>query len=140
MSRDIVALARASYKRCLARPDFPRFYRRFLTACPQAAPMFATTDIEGQEKLLRHAIGLLLSVHHEVETEPNVLTRIAERHSQRDLDIDPALYDSFVESLIDVVADFDPEYTPEIGRSWRVAIEPGIRYMKRAYGERHAQD
>lgn len=133
MGDDALAVARASYDRCLRRADFPRFYERFLETCPEAVPMFWNTDFDKQERLLRHAIGLLLSVHEDTPDHPNVLSRIAERHSRRDLDVDPALYDAFVDSIIDAVAEFDPEFTLEIERSWRAAIAPGITYMKRAY-------
>ncbi len=123
----------ASYNRCLQRADFPRFYERFLKACPEAASMFANTDFDRQERLLRHAIGLLLSVHQDAQDHPNVLTRIAERHSRNDLDVAPALYEAFVDSIIEAAAEFDPQFTPEIERGWRAAIAPGIAYMKRTY-------
>src|SRR2546421_7749761 len=45
------------------------------------------SDFERQNKLLRHAFGLLLIFPNQARTEPSVLTRVAERHSRRDLDI-----------------------------------------------------
>ena len=52
--------------------------------CPPAQPLFAKTDFEKQTKLLKHAIGLLLSFPGQPRTEPGVLSRVAERHSRRD--------------------------------------------------------
>src|SRR2546430_5965583 len=52
----------------------------------EAKPRFARTDFERQNKLLRHAFSLLLLFPNEPRTEPGLLTRVAERHSRRDLD------------------------------------------------------
>jgi len=125
------ALAKASYDRCCQAPDFlPTFYRNFLTACPEAAPFFARTDFDRQGKLLRHAIGLLLIFPNQPPEEPTLLTRVAERHSRRELDIAPAFYRPFVDSLIETVRQFDRQFTPFIEAAWRTTVEPGVEYMK----------
>ena len=125
------ALAKASYDRCCQSPDFLQaFYKNFLAACPEAVPRFAGTDFEHQTKLLRHAIGLLLSFPNQPNKEPNLLSRVAERHSRKDLNIEPALYRPFVESLIDTVKQFDGKCTPTIEAAWREMIAPGVAYMK----------
>ena len=86
-----MALAKASYDRCCQASDFLRaFYRHFLAACPEAVPRFAGTDFEQQTSLLRHAIGLLLIFPNQPNKEPNLLTRLGERHSRKELDINPA--------------------------------------------------
>lgn len=130
MSGPAAVAAKASYQRCLNAPDFfPAFYQRFFEACPEVKPMFSHTDFERQHKLLQHAIGLLLSFHAS-EREPNLLTRVAERHGRKDLKVDPAHYTSFVASLIDTVRQFDPEFSPEVGEAWREATNAGIEYMR----------
>lgn len=131
MSGNAVALAKASYLRCHDAQDFfPAFYRRFFEACPVVKPMFARTDFERQHKLLQHAIGLLLSFHGQKDIEPNLLTRVADRHGKADLKVDPAHYPAFVESLIRTVSEFDPEFTAETEAAWREATGPGIAYMQ----------
>jgi len=75
--------AKASYERCCADSSFFRaFYDDFFARCPEAKPRFARTDFERQNKLLRHAFGLLLIFPNQARTEPSVLTRVAERHSR----------------------------------------------------------
>ena len=136
MGRDSTAreLASASYQRCCESPEFfAAFYRTFFRACPAAAPRFAATDFERQHKLLRHAVGVLLIFPKEPEAEPTVLTRIAERHSRRDLAVPPALYAPFVDSLIATVGQHDPAFTPEIERAWRSTVEKGVAYMTSRY-------
>lgn len=123
--------AKASYERCRDSDAFFRsFYKNFFAACPPAEPMFVETDFDRQIRLLRHAIGLLLIFPTQPEAEPTILTRVAERHSRRDLDVPPELYGDFVEALVETVAAYDTAFTPEIGDAWRRAIAKGVAYMQ----------
>ena len=124
-------LARASYQRCAAAPEFlSAFYQHFFQACPEAEPRFAHTDFERQHRLLTHAIGLLLSFPTQPPTEPTILTRLAERHSRRDMAVPPSFYAPFIDSLIATVAQYDPECTPEVEQAWRTTVAAGVEYMK----------
>jgi hemoglobin-like flavoprotein len=126
-----MALAKASYDRCCQAPEFLQtFYKNFLAACPEAVPRFAGTDFDTQTKLLRHAIGLLLIFPNQPNKEPNVLSRLAERHSRRDLNITPTLYGPFVTSLLATVKQFDGNYSPTVEAAWRETITPGVEFMK----------
>jgi len=125
------ALAKASYDRCCQASDFLQtFYRNFLAACPEAVALFAHTNFEQQTKLLRHAIGLLLIFPNQPQKEPTLLARVAERHSRRDLNVDPALYRPFIDALIGTVKEFDRECTPAVEAAWRATVAPGVDYMK----------
>ncbi len=127
--------AKASYERCCAVPGYlEAFYRNFFDACPEAEPRFAHTDFKLQNNLLRHALQLLLlfSTKSEEEAKP-LLRRVAERHSRRDLDIDPSLYPAFVDSLVKTSSEFDPQFTPDVERAWRDTLAPGIAYMINKY-------
>lgn len=136
MSRDSAErdLASASYQRCCETPAFfESFYSNFFNVCPEAAPRFAKTDFERQNKLLRHALGLLLIFPKQPEAEPTLLTRVAERHSRRDLNVPPSLYAPFVDSLIATVKQFDPAFTPEVEQAWRRTVAKGVTYMMSKY-------
>jgi hemoglobin-like flavoprotein len=127
-------VARASYERCNADEQFFRdFYRNFFTNCPEVEPMFAKTDFTRQHQLLKHAIGLLLIFPNQSSAEPTILTRVAERHSQRELDVDPAWYPKFVDSLIETARSHDPEFTSETEEAWRQAVAKGVAYMQAQY-------
>ncbi|HSE44212.1 MAG TPA: globin domain-containing protein [Gemmatimonadales bacterium] len=130
MSSSAAALAKASYQRCQEIPGFfEAFYERFFAACPAARPMFAKTDFTRQHKVLRHAIGLLLA-YDEQAPGPNLLSRLAERHGRTDLKVDPSHFDVFVESLIQTVGAFDPQFTADTEFAWREATARGVGYMK----------
>lgn len=127
-----MAAARASFERIASLQNFfPEFYQRFFVRCPEAQPMFAKTNFEHQHRLLKHAISLLLIFPgHQTEREPNLLTRVAERHGRADLRIPAEMYAPFVEALVDNVRQFDPEVTPEIEVAWRATLAPGVDYMR----------
>ena len=126
--------ARASYDRCTQAPRFlDDFYARLFELRPDAKALFAETDFDRQRKLLRHAIGLLLSFPAESDGEPTILTRLAERHSRRDLSVDPSFYPPFLESLIETVKRHDPACTPAVEQAWRVTVAKGFAYMQSRY-------
>ena len=134
IDKSTTALAKASYDRCCQAPDFLQaFYQNFLAACPEAVSRFAGTDFKQQTNLLRHAIGMLLIFPNQPNKEPNLLTRIAERHSPKDLDVDPSLYKPFIDALIDTVKQFDDNYSPTVEAAWRETVAPGVAYMKSKY-------
>lgn len=128
---EAAATARDSYERSLAAPDFvDAFYQRLFERCPEAKPRFAQTDFDRQKKLIHHAFGLLLSFPTGAEGEPTILTRLAERHSRRDLGIDPSFYPPFLESLVDTLRSYDPMFSPEVERAWRMTLSKGVAYMQ----------
>ena len=134
VDREAMRVAKASYERCRESDAFFRsFYRNFFTACPQAEPMFAKTDFDRQIRLLRHAVGLLLIFSTQPKDEPTILTRVAERHSRRDLDTPPEFYGDFVDALIETVAEFDPAFTSDVAVAWRRTVASGIDYMQSKY-------
>jgi len=82
---------------------------------------------------LRHAVGVLLIFPKESDAEPTLLTRIAERHSRRDLAVPAEMYPPFVDSLIATVKRYDPTFTPEIEKAWRRTVDKGVEYMVSRY-------
>jgi hypothetical protein len=59
-----------------------------------------------------------------------VFRHVAMRHSSKERDIAPELYEEWLESLVETVREFDLEFTDEVELSWRVVLSPGIAYMK----------
>lgn len=132
--REAMAVARASFERCDKVPGFfDAFYARLFEIRPDAKVLFAKTEFTRQIKLLRHAIGLLLSFPAERGGEPNILSRLAERHSRRDLGIEPSYYGPFLESLIDTLRRHDASFSPEIEQAWRTTMAKGFSYMQSRY-------
>lgn len=131
--QEALVVARASYQRAANPQFFSAFYNRLFEVRPDTRLLFANTEFERQHKLLRHAIGLLLSFPEESDREPTILARLAERHSRRDLDVDPSLYPPFLESLIDTIKHYDPQCTPAVEQAWRASLAKGFAYMQSHY-------
>ena len=134
VDRELMAEAKASYDRCCAIPDFfALFYRNLFAANPETTAMFARTDFATQQKLLKHAFGLLLIFPNQPDGEPTILARIAERHSRRGLAVAPSLYPAFIDALIDTVRQCDPRFTPAVEAAWRRTVQKGVAYMQARY-------
>ena len=130
MPNDPIALAQASYARCREIPKFfASFYADLFARCPAAQPMFADTDFERQFRLIDHGIGLLINFNYQAEGEPNILSRLAEKHSRGRLEVNPVLYASFIATLVAMARKFDPEFTEETEEAYRLATFKGIAYM-----------
>jgi hemoglobin-like flavoprotein len=132
MSRNRVQLAEASYHRCAESGAFyTTFYAHLLASNPRIPPMFARTEFERQNRLLKHALGLLII--YAKRPNPAMLERIAQRHLE--VGVTDDLYPSFIESLVLAVAEHDPDYTPELADAWRTALAPGIAFMVKRRAE-----
>jgi hemoglobin-like flavoprotein len=129
-----VEIAEASYHRCAEQPAFFRtFYDRLLASDPRIPPKFAHTDFERQDKLLKHALGLLII--YAKRPNPSLLERIALRHTRNGVDVPPDQYQHFLSALEQAVAAHDPEYRPDLGTAWRAALAPGLAFMQAKYEE-----
>lgn len=124
---ETVQIAEDSYHRCAQEAFFHAFYERLLASDETVRQKFARTDFAKQNKLLQHGIGLLLIFGK--RRNPSLIERIAVRHGPTDLNVPPALYPFFVESLIETVKQFDAEYSPAVDQAWRQALKPGIDFM-----------
>ena len=123
-----VELANASYVRCQKAPEFFRaFYNRFLASDPTVAPYFATTRFDKQEKLLQHGLSMLLIFAR--RSNPNLLSRLVERHGPGDLNIPARLFPVFLDSLLTTVQEFDSDCDAAVLEAWRASLKPGIALM-----------
>lgn len=131
MSHDDVAVFDDSLARCYADPRFlERFYEVFLAASPEAREKFANTDLAKQRRMLKASLVLMMLSAGEKPEGQVHMERIASVHGQHGHDIPAALYDVWLQSLLQVVTEFDPAADPEVLAVWRRVLAPGIAYMK----------
>ena len=124
-----------SLRRCNANPGFlDLFYETFLNSSPKIREKFANTDFERQKRLLHASFYLMLLASEESENGPErYLEHLATRHSVHDLNIGSDLYDLWLDSLLAVVRECDPEFDEVIEDSWEQVMGIGIDYLVRHY-------
>jgi hemoglobin-like flavoprotein len=126
---------RSSFNRCLMADAkiVDRFYNLFLDSHPDIRPMFANTDFDTQKRLLRQGISYVIGVANGAELSKRNLARIRESHSKGKLNIRPELYVYWMQSLMTVVKETDPEMTDDLEILWYDALNAGVGFIKDGY-------
>ena len=135
--KDYVTIFRESCHRILESETqrdefFDAFYEAFMSKSDEIAAKFAHTDMQRQKEMLHQSLHHMFefSIQRRVSDE---LRRIAERHSMSQVNVEPRLYDIWLDSLVDTVRSFDSLFAEEVEFAWRVTLAPGIAYMKFKY-------
>lgn len=126
----------ASFDRCRTAAGFlEAFYQRFVASSEEVREKFKGTDMKRQVRMLEDSLYVVaVAVQgQEGSFARSDLPRIAARHSRKDLDIRPGLYDLWLECLIDTVRTHDPQFSREAEAAWRETIAFGIDYMREHY-------
>lgn len=106
---------------------FVRFYDIFLGGSPRVREMFFRTNMDRQAVMLRRSVYELVTFYV-TGTLSEALRRVA--HIHQHLAITPDLYDRWLDALIATVREFDPECDELTESAWRIAMTPGITYIK----------
>ena len=125
---------RRSLERCTESEDFiPSFYDRFLGHSEEIQDRFKETDFTKQNQMLLRSLMLAAGA---TEGEPESLREMRERaetHDRHHLNIEPRLYDVWLDSVIATAADFDPVWNDAIEEAWRTILGHVINHMIRYY-------
>jgi hemoglobin-like flavoprotein len=127
---------RQSLKRCLVVPGFlDDFYQRFVGSSEEVRAKFEGVDMKRQVRMLEDSLYVVAVASQGGEGSParEALPRLAERHSRRDLDIRPGLYDLWIRCLIETARAHDPEFSPAVESAWRETLTVGADYMRDRY-------
>lgn len=106
-------------------------YRRFLSH-PKVAAKFEGRDPGKPMSMLRISITLASSYYFNRGPD-HMLLQFAEQHSRRDLDIDPHLYDYWLDSILAAVKVHDPESNDHVLAAWRQILSPAVEFMRSKY-------
>jgi len=95
---------------------------------------FASTDFVRQKRALKASLHLILMAAQDGDKGPDFYLReVAERHGSAQLDIGAELYDLWLDSLLETVREFDPEFSPAVEQAWEDAMGIGIKYLCARY-------
>jgi hemoglobin-like flavoprotein len=124
-----------SYERCSALGDefFDSFYANLVDQETAIAQMFAETDMQKQNDLIEVGIRHLIAFAEGDATSETRIRELGRSHNRHYLNVPPAFYPLWVESLMNAVREHDPQHTPELESEWRSVIAPGIELMVSLY-------
>jgi hypothetical protein len=108
------------------------FLDALLRSSDEVARKMAGADLERFRSGLTLAIVHLASYYE--RGRPHVILQgIAQRQSRTGRNIEPHLYEYFLQALLQTVQRYDPQYDGQIGEAWKTVLRPGLDYMKRMY-------
>lgn len=124
-----------SYGRCLHNGGFiERFYDIFLDSHPEVKSAFASTDFDRQRRLLRRTLSNSIMFAAGSNIVKREVDKMAEIHSRRGhAPVQPHLYDYWVNSLIEAIREYDPQFGPQLENRWREAMGQIIRHFSSQY-------
>lgn len=121
-----------SYGRSCTQPEFyDTFYSIFMNKSPAIRAKFVNTNMQTQYGLLRG--GILWLIMHARGMGDSKIKALGNSHCQHALDIHPALYDLWVDALMEALSKHDSEFTPELELTWRQTLKPSIDIIKSMY-------
>ncbi len=121
-----------SYGRCCASEHFfEDFYRVFQGKSDEVRSVFVNTDMDEQRRLLRAGIMWLIMVAR--GASDNKLAHLGKTHNREGYNIQPYLYEYWLEALLETVAKHDKQHSDDLGRHWRTVLQPSIDKIRGAY-------
>ena len=125
---------RLSFARCEENGDFAEtFYSVFLNSSPEITPHFAQTDFERQHRVLRDSVHMMVSRDVADPEFRSLLSRLGAAHGRDGRDVQPKLYEFWLDSICDTVRKLDPDWSNELERKWRVRLRAGMQVIMAAY-------
>jgi hemoglobin-like flavoprotein len=121
------ALFERSLFRCTADESFIElFYDLFLKSSDDIAARFVGVDMRRQRRVLRGSLYLVARAAGGFSDGMEHLRQVARSHGERGLDIKPAFYDQWLDSLTRAARQTDPSFDDATGAAWRACLRPCI--------------
>lgn len=127
-----------SYGRSCNQPEFYHtFYSIFMNKSSDIRAKFEHTNMQKQYGMLRG--GILWLIMHARGMGDSKIKALGQSHCQANLNIHPALYDYWLDALMETISKHDPEYSFELEQTWRTTLAPSIDMIKSMYHCNKAQ-
>jgi len=127
----VVSAVKQSFGRALGNAKMMSdFYDAFISSHPEMAKKFAATDMDRQREILKQSLSMAILFPQDNIIATQAMTRVRDSHSRDKLDIAPELYDYWLDALIGVVRNSDPEFTPLLEEQWRELLSHVIEFIR----------
>lgn len=124
-----------SYGRCLHDKHFiERFYQQLMASDPRIPAMFAHTDMGMQRVALRRGISIAILHAAGSALAKRSVEKMADVHSKHGrAPVAPEFYAYWLDSLIKVIAEIDPEADTALMTRWSRAMNTVIQAFIERY-------
>lgn len=123
-------LVQKSYARCSKSKDFfDDFYDDFLSGTDEIKSLFAKTSRAKKKVFIHNGLSTMLLYSMGSASSKSRLTKLAVKHGPDEMNIRPELYPYWTESLMRTISKHDPEFSPELDRAWRGAVQQGMKFF-----------
>ena len=134
MEKAVIDAVKKSYGRALSNKNLMTdFYNKFIVSHPDVAKKFAGVDLQKQREVLKQSLSMAILFPQDNLIAKHAMERVYKTHGRNKLNISPELYKYWLNSLVSVVAESDPEFTPELEQQWRLLLSQVIDYIKAGY-------
>lgn len=131
MDERSVELYNDSFEYCMSRAGFlPRFYDLFVASSPEIREKFKDTDLKRQARMLRKSLYVLTMASVGTYEGQQEITRLGESHGRHGLNIEPFMYDLWLNCLLQAVSEYDINWNAQVEQSWRQMFAPHIASLK----------
>lgn len=118
-----------SFERCRANPEFfDVFYERLLVSSDKVAELFADADLERLKPMTREALYYFMMASDSRQVSSEKLEELGKKHSSYGLSGED--YDIWLEALMSVVEEIDPQYSQSVDQAWRLVMQRGMSIMR----------
>jgi hemoglobin-like flavoprotein len=126
-----VELYNDSFESCVSSEGFlPRFYELFIGSSPLIREKLKNTDLKKQVRILRKSLYVLTMASLGTDEAEQEIVRLGESHGRHGLNIQPFMYDLWLDCLLQAVSEYHTGWNAEVEQSWRVMFAPHIARLK----------
>jgi len=124
----------ASYLRAGGRNFISAFYDRLIKSSDEIREKFEHVNMDVQsDNLARAIVRSFLLVDKEHPTAERTMDMVRESHNRHNLDIQPHLYDIWLDCLIKTIAENDSESSEELLKEWHDVMSVSIEHIRGGY-------
>ena len=123
-----------SLDRCTADENFiPTFYGRFLSSSDEIRAKFVLTNFKKQNEMLLRSLTLAAGATAGERASLREIRERAETHDRHHLNIEPRLYEIWLDSVIGVASEFDPEWNETVEEASQTILGYVVKHMIKFY-------
>lgn len=136
MDKAVIDTVKQSFGRALGDRDLlANFYNRLLNSSPEIGKAFVNVDMEKQKEILQMSLSMAILYPQGNVVATHAMDKVRHSHNQANLNIKPELYQYWLDSLLSVVAESDPDFTLELDQQWRAVMGIVIEHISSGYME-----